>query len=421
MNHHQSITASQPTELAPLTAAALQHLETLGYHPETQRKYQQTWDALRQYALDVMHTDHFSVAVAEGFRRSIGISPDTPEHTLPYTLRYCVRAVRVLIEFAQHGCFHRWRSHSRQQPLPSALQEIQQAYEEACRREGIRERTIDTRRDMLRRLGEFMVSRGMANFTDLTAAILSDFIVSQSRYNANTVCLTVRNLRLFLRHLHQYGHHPVDLSTTLPRVPGRFRDLLPTTMTTEDVARLLAAVDRDSPLGKRDYAILLLAARLGMRVSDICTLRLEHIDWDAGRIQKPQSKTGQLLDLPLLEEVGWALIDYLQHGRPQRADREVFLTHEAPIHPFASGSSGLFTVMERYRRRAGIPAPPDARRGMHALRHAVASHLLEQGTPFSVISGVLGHIDADTTRVYTKIDIERLRECALESPEVEHA
>jgi len=157
-----------------------------------------------------------------------------------------------------------------------------------------------------------------------------------------------------------------------------------------------------------------------MRTGDILTLRLDHIDWDAGRIQKVQSKTGVLLDVPLLEDVGLALVDYLKYGRPRSTYREVFLRCVVPVEPFADGAK-LYSLIEKYRRRAGISVPAESRRGMHALRHTVASRLLEQGTPLHVISGVLGHLDANTTRGYTKIDIERLRQCALDTAEVPHA
>lgn len=419
MQHHHSSEANSSSDLAHLITAAEQHLTTLGYHPGTRWLYRKTWNALRQYAQEFMSTDQYSESLAEAFLASVGISPAAPMKTLTFGPKYCLRAVRALGEFHLHGCFHHWRPNTLR-PLPPAFQPVASAYEVYCRQAGIRERTIHSRSLLIRKLVEFLGTRGITEIARLDAAVVSDFIAAQCRYNANTVCLLVRNLRLFLRYLHQSGAHAQDLSVNLPRVPGRYRDLLPTTWSTDDVERLLASVDRDSPMGKRDYAILILAARLGMRASDIITLRLEHIHWDAGRIQKVQSKTGALLDVPLLEDVGQALIDYLQHSRPQSTYREVFLRCVVPIQPFNDGSK-LGGIIDSYRRRAGITVTPESRRGMHALRHAVASHLLEHGTPLPVISGVLGHLDADSTRIYTKIDIDQLRRCALDAVEVPHA
>jgi site-specific recombinase XerD len=419
MRHHNSPAADLPSDLAHLIMAAEEHLTALGYRPDTRGQYRKAWDALQQYAQEVIGTDQYSESLAEAFLASVGLSPTQPMKTLTFGPKYCLRAIRVLGEFRLHGCFHRWRPNALR-PLPPAFQSVASAYEAHCRQAGIRQRTMHTRSQLIRKLVEFLGTRGITEIAGLDAAVVSDFIAAQCRYNANTVCLLVRNLRLFLRYLHQADYHAQDLSPSLPRVPGRYRDLLPTTWSRDEIARLLACVDRDSPKGKRDYAVLLLAARLGLRTSDIVTLRLEHIHWDAGRIQKVQSKTGVLLDVPLLEDVGRALIDYLQHSRPDSTYREVFLRCVVPIQPFDT-NAGLANIIDGYRRRAGIAAPPESRRGMHALRHAVASHLLECGTPLPVISGVLGHLDADSTRVYTKIDVDQLRRCALDAVEVPHA
>ena len=143
---------------------------------------------------------------------------------------------------------------------------------------------------------------------------------------------------------------------------------------------LLAAVDRGSPKGKRDYAILLLACRLGLRVSDIVGLRLEHLHWREDRIEMAQAKTGAPLVLPLNEEVGEALIDYLQHGRPVTHHREVFLRLKAPVEPF-SRYDNLHQILTFYRQRAGIALPAQARKGLHSLRHTVATPLARGGDP----------------------------------------
>jgi integrase len=186
------------------------------------------------------------------------------------------------------------------------------------------------------------------------------------------------------------------------------------------VAALLAAVDRSSPCGKRDYAILLLAARLGMRASDIRGLCLDHLLWDQARIEMSQTKGGGRLSLPLTEEVGAALIDYLRHGRPPTHYREVFLRVNAPFQPFA-GDNNLHYIITTYRQRAGIALPAQSRRGLHSLRHSVASRLLETGTSLETISSILGHLSPESTRIYTKVDIEALRSAALDPEEVAHA
>jgi len=182
---------------------------------------------------------------------------------------------------------------------------------------------------------------------------------------------------------------------------------------------LLVAIDRGSPVGKRDYAIVLLAVRLGMRVGDIRDLRLEDLRWTEARIERVQTKTGVPVVLPLTEEIGAALIAYLREGRPPTARREVFLRHLAPFEPFGPYDN-LYHIVTTYRRRAGIELPPKSRKGLHSLRHTVATRLLEAGVALETISGILGHRSPETTRLYTKVDLAALRSAALDLEEVPH-
>ncbi len=180
---------------------------------------------------------------------------------------------------------------------------------------------------------------------------------------------------------------------------------------------MLAVIDRGSPVGKRNFAIVLLACRLGLRTCDIRGLRLEDIRWDEAKIAIRQSKTGVPLILPLSEEVGQALIDYLKHGRPDSEHGQVFLGAHAPFAPFGH-SYNFHTILTAYRRLAGIKVPREGHWGMHSLRHTLATRLLQGGTPLPVISDILGHRSIDSTQIYTKVDISSLRDAALDVEEV---
>ena len=125
------------------------------------------------------------------------------------------------------------------------------------------------------------------------------------------------------------------------------------------------------------------------------------------------------MSLPLTGEIGDALIDYLRHGRPPSQHREVFLRVNAPIEPFGNNNN-LHYIITKYRRRAGITLAPRSRRGLHSLRHTTASRLLEQGTPLETISAIMGHLSVETTRIYTKVDVEALRSAAFDPEEVVH-
>ncbi|WP_373665349.1 site-specific integrase [Sporomusa silvacetica] len=181
------------------------------------------------------------------------------------------------------------------------------------------------------------------------------------------------------------------------------------------IKRLIGAIDRANPKGKRDYAIILLACYLGIRCTDIKNLHLNNFHWEEKKLVFTQSKTKETVNLPLPSEVGWAVIDYLKYGRPKFESPYVFLRHLAPYGPF-SESDHLHQIIVDYMKRAHLPTLKK-RRGMHSLRHTLASMLLEKETPLSIISDILGHTDPDSTKVYLKVDIGKLRECALDLEE----
>lgn len=241
---------------------------------------------------------------------------------------------------------------------------------------------------------------------------LSDFVGSQIHLKPKTVAVIVSDLRSFMRYLCMVGVLPHDLSPSVPKVRIPRDARIPSIWSRNDVEAILQAVDRHSPKGKRDYVILLLACRLGMRVSDIRNLRLDDIHWEEERIDFVQLKTKEPLALPLTEEVGEALIDYLQYGRPVTSYRELFLRINAPIQPL-SNNNNLHSIITFYRQRAGIKLPRQRSKGMHSLRHTVATRLLEAEIPLEIISNVMGHMTLESTQIYMKVDVEALRSAAL--------
>ena len=224
-----------------------------------------------------------------------------------------------------------------------------------------------------------------------------------------TVCL-----RDFLRHLHRRGHTAVDLSGTVigPRLYDH--ESIPSALRPEEVKRVLEVTREDhSPIGLRDYAVLMLLGTYGLRAAEIVKLRLEDIDWRRDVIRVRHSKTGTYSELPLLRKVGEAVLRYLQKGRPRSVHREVFLRFHAPHRPFKEGSI-LHCVTSARLKAAGIT--PQGRKGPHAFRHARAVSLLRSGVPLKVIGDVLGHTSAAAVGVYLKLATEDLRAIGLELP-----
>jgi integrase len=186
---------------------------------------------------------------------------------------------------------------------------------------------------------------------------------------------------------------------------------LPRALPWPTVLAFLNAIDRSTVVGRRDYAMFLLIATYGLRTSEVVALSLDDLEWRAQRIRVPRSKVGRPLILPLTKEVGAALVDYLQHGRPDLAHRQVFLRVRPPagtLKPTAATEA-----FQNWTRRSGLPI---SFQGPHCLRHSLAMHLLRQGTPLKTIGDLLGHRSAESTCVYLRLHVDQLRDVALDLP-----
>jgi integrase len=223
-------------------------------------------------------------------------------------------------------------------------------------------------------------------------------------------------LRVFFRWAAVQGWMADSLGDAVPR-PRQYRHVnLPDVLSQTEVDRILAAVDQSTALGRRDYAILLLAARYGLRPCDIRQLTLDDIDWRGGRIDLRQLKTGRPLALPLLPDVAQALSAYIRDGRPVSSDRTIFLRHCAPFEPFAP-ENNLIENIRGALKRAGLAARP-GRRGLYLFRHTLATRLLATGRPLKTIADVLGHASTETTYGYARVDLAGLRTVAISEEEV---
>jgi integrase len=185
-------------------------------------------------------------------------------------------------------------------------------------------------------------------------------------------------------------------------------------LTADEIEKVLSTVDRSNAAGKRNYAVLLLAARLGMRVSDIRTLRFDNINWNTCELCFVQEKTKNEIALPLSEEVGLAIIDYVKNGRPQSKSQNVFVSHHTPFNEFST-TYNFSKLLGKHLHKAGIKIPHGQKRGLHTLRHSLASNLLAEGTVLPVVSEVLGHSQTESTMTYLKVSISQLRQCSLEA------
>lgn len=246
-----------------------------------------------------------------------------------------------------------------------------------------------------------------------SAEIMFKYIETLSEFKKATIKHKTGSVRLFLRYLYLENITKVDLSQYIGTIRGTYHQKIPSFWTKNEVNQLLAAIDQNNPNEKRDYAMILLVARLGLRSSDVKKLKFENLHWKENQIVIIQSKTGEPLTLPLLRDVGWAIIDYVQNARPKVDNPHIFLRH-LPPYTELSERNHLYKTIEKYMMRAKLPISAKKRNGMHSLRHSLATTLMEENVPLSDISGILGHTSVDSTSIYLNVDINRLRDCALE-------
>ena len=254
-----------------------------------------------------------------------------------------------------------------------------------------------------------------ATLAGLRIGEVDRFLKSRATGVARTTARAVCNrMRTFLRFLHSTGRVRCDLATAII-APALYRfEGIPSTISPQQIDTILATARKDrSDRGLRNYAMLLLLTTYGLRAGEVRRLQLQDIDWRAERFWIQASKTGRRVCLPLLPNVGRAILDYLQKARPPCKHREVFIRLKAPLRPIET-TSALNGAMQRHLARIGIIL--NGKRGPHALRHARAASLLRAGVPLKTIGDLLGHRAMSSTAVYLKLADKELRSVALAIP-----
>jgi integrase/recombinase XerD len=276
---------------------------------------------------------------------------------------------------------------------------------------GLRPESIVSYRHHLACLEAYLDRIGVARLADLSPAILSAFVAERS--GAGLAKTTVRSgcgvLRVFLRYAHRQGLLAADLSKAVEWPTAYQLSGIPRSITWAEVERVLGAVERRTPCGKRDYAILLLLVTYGLRAREVAALTLDDIDWRRDRLAIPGRKAGHSTAFPLSAVVGEALVDYLRHGRPRSTtDRHVFFRAVAPQRPISRVA--VSACAKHYLLQAGIQVP---RPGSHTLRHTCVQRLVDADFGFKAIGDFVGHRSPASTAIYAKVAIEPLRQVAL--------
>jgi site-specific recombinase XerD len=336
---------------------------------------------------------------------------------MPKHLKAPIRRIRILGDFQLHGVIIRRIVKKPGYVKPPQFVKELIAYEKECVNNDYSRRGLRTRMQRLFFFIDYLNARDIQNFNEITPELLSDYVKTIFPHHEKSIASILTTLRVFLKFLYLNQFISEDLSLKVPKQKKYYYPHIPSVWDQQDVKRMLESVDRGNPTGKRDYAILLLVTRLGIRVGDIKELKLSDLNWQTKTIEVRQSKTQRLATYPILNDIGWALIDYLKSARPTTNSLYLFQRMKAPYGPFGENAN-LHNIIAKYFRKSGIVIPKGKRHGIHSLRHTLASTLLEEGTPLPVISEILGHVNSHSTGIYLQTDIESLRKCALDPEEV---
>lgn len=396
----------------------LEQLKQQGYTPFTINAYKKCYDGLQTYVTQ-NGIEHYSEQVALDYLQvTFGLKLDGFYQTATKQVVAAMHYLMILWHYQQFGTVD-FITKKKKKPFvcPPAFENHYNAFCSHCDRQKYSVLALRTLLSHIQKFLLFLAHNGLANITDVQQSHLCGFIAMMMGYSRRHVATTISSLRSFLRLLYQQRQLTTEVWQLLPKMKLCWHARLLPAWKKQDVIKLLAAVDRGNPGGKRDYALLLLIVRLGLRASDIRNLTLSNLDWNKKTIHFVQKKTHQSLELPLLDDVGWALIDYLKNGRPRTGTDAVFVNHKAPYGPFKE-TNGMVHILRKYISFAGLQTPKSEHFGLHSLRSTLARTMLESGAPLPVISDVLGHESLQTTSIYLKIDIEGLRKCAIDPEEV---
>lgn len=393
-----------------------QELLRLGYTEGSMNFYRNRWQKFLQFAdehNEIYYSEQLGIDFVEKF---FHIFEKDFDKTLSQKDTQELRIIRMIGDFQlHHTVLRRYYKHRELLTDPYFLR-ISADFKNYCVRKDYSKVTVDHYVKKSERFMDYLISQGIRECRKIHLLLINGYIKTLAGYTYKTVEQNICSIRAFLRYLLEQGIIETDLASKTPMVQARKQTRIPSVWTKEELTALIGAIDRGNPKGKRDYAIILLACSLGLRCMDIKSLKFENFYWEENKLIFTQSKTREPLSLPILPEVGWAIIDYLKYGRPKVDSPYVFIRHLAPFLPFSEGDH-LHQLIRDYMVAAHLPTLKK-HRGMHSLRHTAASRMLENDTPLVVISDILGHIDTDSTAVYLKIDIDKLRECCMKIPEV---
>lgn len=387
------------------------YMVNLGYTPSTMRHYRQCWNALKNLALaqgEIYFTHELAFKL---LREHYHIDPYAKY--LPESKKTYRRAVYLLLGYQLTGKIAK-RNGCHDHTFPAQFRSVGNEYIDTLGSvRSVKDGTIKNHHGALEAWFHFLEANDIHDLNLVTIDTVGRYLKTLAGFSKSFVSGRLQIIRRFMDFAYRSGYTKEQFK--FPAISVYAERKVPVFYTPDECNAILAQIDRSSGKGKRDYAMVLLGVRYGLRISDIKALSLENIDFKMNRISLTQVKTGKPLTLDLLPDVGWAIIDYLKFGRPETESKTIFVRHVHPYESFAANDS-LAYMIRQYARAAGIEKQNTNRNSFHMLRYGLASTLLNEHVPLTTISGILGHSELNVTTMYTQIDVPQLTICALEVP-----
>lgn len=382
-------------------------LNAAGYSASRISWHERKWENGICRFLSKLGTEEYSRDLGEQYLQ--GVIQGVPYNTA----KSLKRNINILTEYLEHGTISSRKHDFTLYPLDGEIGKLAEAFLQEQEDKRLRPRTIAHHRRFLSLFISSLSIKNKESIHGVTAEDVLDFL------NATEVQERNRKytMRSFFRFLVEKKLVNASLYMTIGTYKCVQKDPLPSYYTEEEIAAMEKSIHCDTPTGIRDYAIFMVACRLGLRASDIARLGFDNLDWVANKIHLFQEKTGKEVVLPLTKPVGEALVQYIRYGRSKLAAfNTVFCTVTEPCR--SMNTESINSVVRRIMKNAGIRI--NGRHfGPHSLRHSLASRMLLNGTPLPIISETLGHSSTQTTMAYLRIDERQLRECTLDVPLVE--
>lgn len=382
-------------------------VENLGYSSRVLEYYNKMWDNLTLYCRD-NNIVNYSIDVGNSFLKAKYNFPND------FDKQICKRAFRVIMILNSYMRYKKIETKyflSKTQ-LTDFSKQLLEEFLIYCKNLGHAVKTLDYKKTIIKKFLKTLEDLKIKDLNNISIKEIQGFLENINTNSGPTIKIHLYCVRSFLDFLYQTNKTNKNLSYIVPKVKVSKYPLIPSVWKKEDVEKLIKAIDTNNPIGKRDYAMLLIVAKLGIRVMDLRHLSLDNINWQEKTINIIQSKTKNPLTLPLLDDIGWAIIDYLQNGRPYTDSKIIFIRHRTPIGPFTD-TDALQGIIKKYVKLANIEFKDDDihKKGMHSLRHSLATNLLKNNIPIDSISSILGHSNNSSVSYYLKIDTDRLIEC----------